>query len=139
MANRSMRTERGGSSVRFLLFGVILVLLVSGGLYALRGNHDNTSTPAKSNSASKSSSPEPSGSVKTTAPSPSTTQKGSSVSSTSQSGQTNSKAADNSSAGALPATGPTDTVPEIMVLALLTGITASYVQSRRELVRVFNR
>jgi hypothetical protein len=114
------RTNQGGSVLTFVIVGVALVALVGGGVYLVnQRNKQGGSQPQPSTSqpSSSPSSPTPpqSGSI-----SPSTNNSGSGRSTPTTGVQQN---------GRLPATGPTDTVMQLLAISMLIGAMTSYIQS----------
>lgn len=118
MVSEYTRTNQGGSVASFVIGGIILLAVVIGGLYFLNKRGES---PSSAPIASKSVSP----SVTAPASSPQ-----SSPSPSPRPSQSPVIAAPDTKTP-LPATGPTDLLPTGIVIAVLTGVSVSYVRSRR--------
>lgn len=128
-----------GSLLPFVAIGVVLVIALAAVLYVVRHRSEQAKIAAQP-------------SVQVTPQSPAESSPQESNPSTSQptdSGATNTpqeQPTDNSSrsstdsnaaTGSLPKTGPEDTLLSLTVVALITYVFSSYVQSRRQLDRLF--
>lgn len=131
-----IRANQGGSTTSFLLVGVAFIIMVAGGLYVLK-NREGTNTTKP---ASRSVSPSPSSSAQkqhknnTAAPVPKSSQ-----APTKQPGTNHGLRSQNGSSAPLPKTGPSESVATISIAALLTGVTAAYLQSRKSYTELFRR
>jgi len=134
MVSKAALRQRG-SSVSFLLVGIVLVVLVAGGIYALKGHNGGSTEPAKPEGISKGPAESSSAPVTTKTPHESKSSSPSKEKTpTSRSTEKNS-----SKRGSLPATGPSDIVAETAILAILAGVAVSYIQSRRAVTETFRR
>ncbi|MFZ2544838.1 MAG: hypothetical protein WAW80_02580 [Candidatus Saccharimonadales bacterium] len=111
------RTNQGGSVVSFFVGGIVLVAIVVAGLYFL---HQRGESQSPSPVISKSNAPNPN--VSSSATPKATTPKQSQKPKATSTLETKPP---------LPATGPSDLMPVGVILAILTAISISYVQSRR--------
>lgn len=121
------RTNQGGSVASFVIAGIVMLVLLTGGIYLLQKRSETpAATPVASKSASPSSSttlsPKTSPSVKpSTSPTP-----------TSQSSQPPATTGNAS----LPTTGPDDNYALLGIIAVLIISTVSYARSRRAVASV---
>lgn len=120
--------NQGGSTTSFLLIGVALVILVAGGLYVLRGR-DNEAKVQPTPSVVKNSTT-PSSATKKTSKAVPATRPSQSPEKRNTTGEPNIVRHGNPSVP-LPATGPSEGLSVAAVLSVLTGVSVSYLQSRK--------
>ena len=118
------RTNQGGSVLSFVIIGVVLAGLLVGGIYLVNRQLTQPVAPTAQKPAEKpkpapgqNTPPAESGADKPAAPSSSAPQ--------------SNPATPNNGNLQLPATGSQETIGTLLVVGLLAGITAGYVQSRR--------
>ena len=128
-----------GSLLPFVAIGVVLVIALAAVLYAVRQRSEQAKIAAQPSvqvtppASTESPSPETS--------TPSTSQPEQSTTHTPQNQPTNNNSGSSTSGGSapgsLPQTGPQDTLVSLAVVAALAYVLSSYVQSRRQLERLF--
>lgn len=117
MSNRSILYYSRGSSATYVIVGIVLVAVVLGGVYLVQKSRTDTTvpTPIASNKPEVAKTPAPS---QPTQPSPGETKVvGPSV--PTQSG------------GAIPQTGPEDSIAPTFMFAILFGFLVAYIRSRQ--------
>lgn len=108
-----VRTNQGGSIISFIVIGAVLAALLVGGVYFLNQHQQSTSTPsAQSPRSDQSNQPRPE----------------------SEKEESQALAPDTSSQHAttqLPSTGAKETLGTLLSVGLISGVSISYVRSRR--------
>jgi cytoskeletal protein RodZ len=124
-----VRTKQGGSVLAFIVVGILLLALLSGGIFWISRQNKETHMPPAAPQVSQDS--HPSGGS-TSAPSiQNHDARQESQESTSSSTPAQLPSGDKASKE-LPETGPRETVIASIALGLLSGVTVSYLRSRRE-------
>lgn len=129
----AIRTKQGGSILVYIIIGAVLAAAVVGTIFFVRQRGEQTQRQTPLFTA-PTTAPEPQPSKPNTSDksSPSTDQKPQSpVVPAPHPGSTAAPPAQVPQTATLPRTGPAETATSFVILALLTGFTVAYVQSRR--------
>ena len=154
MGRQNTVDSQGGSTLSFIIVGVVLVCLVVGGVFALRNQGDRGIVPEKApsvtvNTGSKGEKTElqkgtestGAGSAGAAKNGASSTQNSKSVNKSTDANRTAPAPVVNRSTSdsSLPQSGPANTLATIAMLSVLAGVGVAYAQSRRQLAISLNR
>lgn len=120
------RTNQGGSVVAFVIVGVVLATVVSGGVYLVNQRNKDTSTqqPTTNQPADDSQQQEGNPTPQTQTPVPNNTQPNPTPS------NQNPPTTGVTQNSQLPSTGPADTLLAVLALGSLTATASAYVRSQ---------
>lgn len=128
-----VRTNQGGSVLSFIVIGIVTILLLIGGVYAIRHQQSTQPQPTPPSSQEKNepqqTNKQPSAKEQTQQKSPSQSETSSPTQSPSPSSQANS--AQPNDQKQLPQTGPSEMTGTILIVSLISAAVIYYIRSRR--------